>query len=117
MNNKSLFIKIALIGALVAGGVYVYQTYYPFLWNGYGGYHMGRGIGGHGGMGFMMPLFWVLLFIAVLSLIGRNGRDSRDTAGPLPDGPDATEILKQRYAKGEIDKAEFRSKLEDIRNS
>jgi len=83
-EKKSLFIKIAIIGALVAGGVFLYQNYYPLFWNGYGGYHMGRGMGGHWGMGLMMPLFWVLIFVIVLSLIGRTGRDRRENcSGPV----------------------------------
>jgi len=107
---------IAIFGVLLAGAFFIYRQYYPFYAGGYGGYHMGRGMAGHWGMGLMMPFFWVLLIAVVVSLFSRTNRQSRELDNPLPDGPDAVELLKQRYAKDEIDKTEFRSKLDDIRD-
>lgn len=64
-------------------------------------------------MGGYMWLFWVLLIVVVLVLIkafsARPGADS----GARPESP--LEVLKTRYARGEIDEEEFhrrRSELE-----
>lgn len=72
--------------------------------------HM-SGYGGWGGMGFGvigMSLFWILLIVAIVALI--NGRWP---SGPAEDRrPDKTalDILKERYARGEIDTEEFEQK-------
>ena len=61
------------------------------------------------GMMAMMFLFWALLIVGLVVglrwLIG-NGK----TTQPDP----ALEILRQRYARGEIDKDEFAAKKEDL---
>jgi putative membrane protein len=116
VKKSNLLMTIVIFGVLIAGAVFLYRNHYPVLWGGYGGSHMGRGMAGHWGMGLMMPLFWVLLIAVVVSLFNRTTRQSRELTSPLSDGPDAVELLKQRYAKGEIDKTEFRSKMDDIRN-
>ena len=114
MKKTNGLITIAVICVLLAGTFFLYRQYYPAYGGGYGGHHMGGGIGG---MGFMMPLFWILFIAAVVSLLGRATRNPRDQNRPVPDLPDALEILKQRYAKGEIDKAEFKTKLTDLRDT
>ena len=79
---------------------------------------MGPGMMGNWGMGgfgmvFMM-VFWVLVIVGVVFLIRwliqAAGRGK--TAGQ--EGSGAVEILKQRYARGEINKAEFESMKRDI---
>jgi putative membrane protein len=62
----------------------------------------------------MMGLFWVALIIAVIFLVrwlllstGSRGREPLREEPPL-------EILKKRYAKGEIDKQEFEEKKKDL---
>jgi putative membrane protein len=110
VKKTNLLVKIVIIGIVLAGAIALYRNYYPFDWRGYGGYHMGRG------MGFMMPFIWILLIAVVVSLLNRTTRDTLEHGNPFSKGPDAVELLKQRYAKSEIDKTEFRSKMEDIRN-
>jgi putative membrane protein len=112
VKKFNFLIPITIIGAVFAGAYFFCRQYLPFYGGGYGGYHMG------GGMGFIMPFFWILLVVAVVSLVGRTActtgeRDERR----IPEVPDAMEILKQRYAKGEIDQTEFRAKQVDIRNT
>ena len=61
------------------------------------------------GMMFMMFLFWALIIAAVvlgIRWLAGQGRESR------PDS--ALEILRQRYARGEIDKEEFESRKKDL---
>ena len=61
--------------------------------------------------GFWMLIFWAA-FIAFIVWIVRevSGRKADEKSKAL-------DILKERYAKGEIDKKEFEEKSKDIRNS
>ena len=60
------------------------------------------------GGGIMMITFWVLLIVLVVWLVREvSGKNARS-------GSSALEILKERYAKGEIDKKEFEAKKKDI---
>ena len=76
--------------------------------------HMGSGWGwgmGFGG-GLFMILFWVVIIVAVVMLAKwLFGGSSRID---LPRGKSALDILKERYARGEIDKEEFEQKKRDL---
>ncbi|HCM81932.1 MAG: hypothetical protein UV63_C0059G0012 [Microgenomates group bacterium GW2011_GWC1_43_11] len=76
-----------------------------------------QGFGGQGMMGWgfgilgwlFMLLFWLLIILGVVALIrylARSGR-SREDKTPL-------DMLKERYAKGEINKKEFEEKKKDL---
>jgi putative membrane protein len=56
------------------------------------------------GMGFMM-IFWVILLIAIVYVILNLGKSPTTS-----NEESALEVLKQRYAKGDIDKKEFEEK-------
>jgi len=71
---------------------------------------MGDGFGMGFGGGFMW-LFWILL-IAVIAWIVKTAMDSRGS--PLDQERSALDILKERYAKGEIDREEFQQKRKDL---
>ncbi len=76
----------------------------------YGLYNYGWGypmMGGFGG-GLMMLSFWILV-IAFIVWVVREVRGKHHGSGSS-----ALEILKERYAKGEIDKAEFEAKKRDL---
>ena len=76
------------------------------------GYPM-MGYGAYGGWGLLFSIFWWALIIAVIVLLvrwvaGRRGQSWYDREkSPL-------EILKERYAKGEIDKNEFEEMKKDL---
>ncbi len=63
--------------------------------------------------GILMWLFWVLLIAGVAwlvaTLVASRGRASSST------GTSATDIVKERYARGEIDRTEYEQKLQDLR--
>ncbi len=67
------------------------------------------------GFGFLHMIgFWILLAIAVVLFVrwlgGASGRT--DLMGSARES--ALDILKKRYAKGEMDKEEFESKKRDV---
>jgi len=67
-------------------------------------------MGGFGLLGWIpMLLFWILLILGVIALfryLDRSGQQ-QDSKTPL-------DILKERYARGDIDKKEFEEKKKDI---
>jgi putative membrane protein len=76
---------------------------------GHYGDHMMWGGGGFGW--FLMPLmmiFWIGLLVGAVVLVLRwLGASGRIEPRPGKAGSDALDILRARFAKGEIDKAEF----------
>ena len=85
-------------------GTYLYaQCPGPF---GYG--HMGcYGYGGHF-MGFLL----LILLVVLIYLALRNSR-GRTVQGTSPETP--LDILKARYAKGEINKEQFEAMKQDLK--
>lgn len=74
---------------------------------GYGGY----GGGGYGLMGIGMIIFWIGIIAVGIYLFRRNG--SRIPTGGLSKNS-AMDILRERYARGEIDSAEYQSRKQDL---
>ena len=70
-----------------------------------------------GFMGIGMALFFVLLVLAVVWMIGAFMRSSRGYGGYAPPGEDSgLRILRERFARGEIDHEEYerlRNHLQD----
>ncbi|GAB4535834.1 MAG: hypothetical protein Fur0020_03430 [Thermodesulfovibrionia bacterium] len=65
---------------------------------------------GYGFGGIFMILFWVLVIVGIVYLVklivgGTKTEERRE---------DAIEILKKRYARGEISKEEFEEKKKDL---
>lgn len=65
---------------------------------------------GWGGMGIGMLLFWGLVIAAIVMLV----RCSLGSCGKQERSESALDILKQRYARGEIEKDEFEQKKRDL---
>jgi putative membrane protein len=65
------------------------------------------------GMLLFMLLFWVLVLAGIIALLrwtfGWSGPGSRAAAGRL-----ALEILKERYAKGELTREQFEAMRRDL---
>ncbi|WP_285727348.1 SHOCT domain-containing protein [Psychromicrobium xiongbiense] len=74
---------------------------------------------GHGGPGFFFPLLFIvpfvfLAFVAVMVTVGRRFWWRRHhEMGSLG----AESVLRERYARGEIDESEYRARLEVLRSN
>ncbi len=76
------------------------------MWNGMGFGNWGWG----GGMGLGMVLFWaafIAVIVMVVRAVGNDATGSKGDKTPL-------QILKQRYARGDIGKDEFEQKQRDL---
>jgi len=75
----------------------------------HGGWGGGMGMGMGGWFGFVMMLLWTLVLVAVVvgALYWAFGREKENKS-------DATEILRERYARGEIDEEEFRERKRSL---
>lgn len=79
-------------------------------WDGMGGHWM-WGLGG----AISMILFWAIIIIAIVALVRWTSDHGRVTAsGPRLPEETPLDILKKRYARGEIDRAEFEEKRKDL---
>jgi putative membrane protein len=87
-----------------------------------GGYNMGPGMmGGWGGGGWFggifMIIFWILIIVGLVFFIKWLVQSTKghSSSGGLPDSSSrALDILKERYARGEINKQEFEEKKRDL---
>jgi putative membrane protein len=85
------------------------------------GYEWGRGpgmMGGGYGMGWfgsiIMIAFWIAVIVGIVLLIRWLIVSTRATSQGTSSGDSALEILKKRYARGEINKEEFEEKKRDL---
>jgi putative membrane protein len=109
-------LRIALI---VGGVVLAILIILPLVWGGFSGWRGGWGMMGPGMMGgfgwgwlpLLVIVFWGLVIwgivAAVRSASGRRGCDRSTTESAL-------EVLKRRYAQGEIKKKEYEEKKRDL---
>jgi len=116
MNARKHTGIIALVVSVLAiAGIFVYRELQPA-----GAYvhNYGYGYGGHMmfGMDGLMVVYWGLILFGLILLINwlltanRKEHDSefRSSAG------DALEILKSRYARGDIDLEQFKKMRDEI---
>ena len=86
----------------------------------YGGWGMVPGMMGGWGMGWFgmifMLVFWVLVIVGLVFLIKWliQTTSSGKTDGGI--GPKVIDILKERYARGEISKEEFETMKQDLQS-
>lgn len=76
------------------------------MWNNYWGNMMGWGFGG-----WFMMLFFFCVVIALIVWAMRGFHGFHDHGAH---GKSALEVLKERYAKGEITKQEFEATKKDL---
>ncbi len=110
--------KIAYTGFitfLLLLGLMSFFNYALAGWGDYNNWHMGPGMMGGWGMGWIMLLFWILVLVGLILIIKwllqMTSGDKK-----LTGGGSAIDILKERYARGEIDKTEFQAIKKDLAN-
>ena len=62
-------------------------------------------------MASVMVAFWALVIWVIASFARTSDRSSSDPSAPAPE-----EVLSGRFAAGEIDEQEYRSRLEALRS-
>jgi len=98
---------VLITGWLAPGNGWAQERSYEWSW---GMHPMGWMWGAWGvGMMLMMLVFWGLLIVGIVVGIRWLARQG---AGSRPDG--AIEILRERYARGEITKEEFDARKRDL---
>ena len=91
----------------------------PGNWHGYWG-HMGPGSMGWGwyGSGWLgivfMIAWWIAVLVAVIALVKWIFFHGGKRMTVVPGGENALEILKKRYARGEIDKEQYIAMKHDL---
>ena len=87
-------------------------------WRNSQGWHMGPGIMGGWGTGWFggifMIIFWILILVGLVLLIKWLFQSTNRSQSGYTGGSRALEILKERYARGEIDRNEFEKMKMDL---
>jgi len=106
MNVVRRAITVAVLVLLPSSAV-AQERAYEWWW---GGHPMGWMWGAWGiGMMLMMLVFWGLVIAGVVLGVRWLARQ-----GGMSHADEALEILRRRYAKGEIDRDEFEAKRRDL---
>ena len=113
-RTTATLLSIGVSAVLIAAGVWALYHHSFGLWPGTSRWAMGRyGMMG-GGMGVVMIIFWIVLIAAVSLLISGALNGIRSSKHHPDDASNPLDILKQGYASGEIDKAEYEVKRKDL---
>ncbi len=114
MNNST---KTAII---IGGVIIAVLVVVPIVLGAISGWRYGYGMmgpwmmGGFGWEGFMpiiMIVFWGLVIWGIVALVRGLSRGDADSA---TQADSALEILKKRYARGEITKQEYEERKKDL---
>lgn len=79
-----------------------------------GGYGMTGGFGGGFGFGGIFMILWWVLIIAGIVVLVKWLATSFGTGGRSGGESKALDLLKERYARGEIDEQEFQKRKRDL---
>lgn len=66
----------------------------------------------NGGWWVMFPIFWLLVLVAIGFLVAAIARGRFPSPRPPESGDSALEILRRRFASGEIDADEYQRRRE-----
>jgi len=118
MNRRgSTPLSLGISVALIAAGIWFLYNHHANL--GFGNTHWmmpHHMLAGGYGMGIVMILFWVAVVSAIILMVS-GALSSRHAYHPSHHEPQDTplDILKQRYARGEINRDQFESMRQELR--
>ena len=111
-------IQAVTLAALALSGVFFSPAEALAGWSDNQGWHMGPGMMGGWGMGWFggifMIIFWVLVLVGLIFLIKWLIHSTNQARSDDGNANRALAILKERYARGEIDTDEFEEKKKVI---
>jgi putative membrane protein len=113
-RNSSALVSIGIAAAMIAAGIWYLYDHHVGMFYGAGRGSIGPGMMVGNGMGIVMILFWIVLLAALVLVVSGAASGIRSRRNETSDA-DALEILKRRYARGEIDKAEYEAKRRDLK--
>ena len=107
--------------ALIVGGIIVavrliLSVVPGLIWGGqYGGWGMmGPGMMGGFGTMFFMPILWIVVIGLIVWAVVAAVRPGESSGSDSATASSALEVLKKRYARGEINKEEYEEKKRDL---
>ena len=110
-------IKTALIIGGIIVAILVILCVVPGLlwgWQGYGYSMMGPGMIGGFGIMFLMPILGIVILGLIIWAVVAAIRKPGESSSPTGSADSALEILKRRYARGEITKQEYEERKKDL---
>ena len=115
MNRKtSTLLSLGVSAALIAAAIWLLYKHNAGMWMGGGRWGMGYHHSMGGGLGIVMIIFWVVIIGALVLIVSGVINGIRGSQANDDDLRKPLEILKQRYARGEIDKAEYEDKRRSL---
>jgi len=109
-----IIIAVTYIALLTIAGLLIFHSSY-LGWNGTNGYRAWPCAMGYGSIGGIMMILWIVVIGALIYMIFKVVTEKKFLPANTMAKSDAMEILKQRYAKGEISKADFESMKQTLR--
>ncbi|MBI2852941.1 MAG: SHOCT domain-containing protein [Chloroflexi bacterium] len=113
--NKN--IKTALIiGGIILAVLIVLLLVFGLIpgRQGYGYGMIGSGMMGGVGAMFITPILWIGILILIIWAITAAARGPWESNIPAQSADSALQVLKRRYARGEIDREEYETRKKDI---
>ena len=107
---------VLIISVIIVAILIILSVVIGYFWVGQGdGYGM-MGPGMMEGFGFMflMPIVWIVVLGLIIWVVVAGSHRSGEADSPAYRDDSPVEILKRRYARGEIDKEEFEAKKKDL---
>lgn len=115
MNRKtSTLLSLGVSAVLIAAAIWFLYRHSAGMWMNNGRWGMGYHHMMGGGMGIVMILFWIVLIGAFILLASGTINGIRVSQKNDDNMQKPLEILKQRYARGEIDRAEYEDKRRQL---
>lgn len=114
-RKSSILLSLGVSAVLIAAAIWFLYNHNAGMWAGGDRWGMGYNHMMGGGMGFVMIIFWIVLIGAFILLISGAVNGIRGSQKTIEnDSPKPLEILKERYARGEINKAEYEEMRQDL---